>query len=144
MTRFLARLPQIQGEVEKSLGKTHNALCELPKKPSDDPWSEISAVLHEFTSDVARHVKGVPISSVTPLSDLSSERDGKGLIQAINTAQESFRISIRVTAPNFRPFVKKDANDKPLHSASFLRNEEGDEFEDDISDEEIEDNHVTG
>jgi len=138
---FFARLPQIQGEVEKSLMKTRNALLELPKKPSDDPRSEISTLLHEFTSDVARHVEGVPIGSIT---DPSSERDGKGLIQAINAVQETFRISIRVTAPNFRPSVKKGANDKPLHQAAFLRDEEGDEFEDDVSDEEIECNHVTG
>jgi hypothetical protein len=130
MTGFLARLPQIHEELDKSLMRTRDALLQLPKQPSDDPRGEISTLLHEFTRDVARHVEGVPIGSIIPSSDHSSGGNRKGLIQSINAAQERFRISIRVTAPNFRPFEKKDASSKHLHSASFLRHEEGSEFED--------------
>lgn len=140
MTGFLPRLPQIHEEIEKSLMITRGALLELPKKPSDDPRSEISTLLHEFTSNVARHIEGVPIGSVVPFS---GGGDGKGLIQSINAAQENFRISIRVTAPNFRPFEKKDADTKYLHSApKFLKHEEGDELVDDINEEVA--NYATG
>lgn len=127
-------------ELEKSILLTSNALHQLPKKPSDDPRSEISTLLHQFTSDVSQHVEGMPIRSKIPFSNISNEGNGRGLIQSINIAQDSFRISIRVTAPNFRPFEMKDGHKKHLQSASFLRHEEGDEF-DDMSDHES--NQVT-
>jgi len=130
---FLARLPQIQDELEKSLMITRDALLQLPKKPSDEPQAEISSLLHEFTSNVARHVEGVPTGDLAPFSG-SNGRNAKGLIQSINAAQEKFRISIRVTAPNFRPFEKKDAKRRHLGPTSFLEHEEGDEFEDCTSD----------
>lgn len=131
--RFLARLPQIQMELEKSILLTSDALHQLPKKPSDDPRGEISTLLHEFASDLSRHVEGIPIRSTVAFSN---EENSRGLIQSINVAQDCFRISIRATAPNFRPFEAKDGHKKHLRSASFLRHEEGDEFDDEMSDDE--------
>lgn len=120
---------------------TRNALLQLPKKPSDEPQAEIYFLLHQFTTDVARHVEGIPTCSVVPFSSLSSGDNAKGLIQSMNTAQESFRISIRITAPNFRPFERKDADRRHLGAAPFLKHEEGDKFEDCESDE---DEHCMG
>lgn len=131
---LVVRLPQIQEELEKSIMSTRNNLIQLPKKPSDDPRSEISALLHDFTIDVARHVEGVPICTVGPFANHSKGREG--LIQDINAAQGRFHTSIRATAPNFRPFEKKDAQNKHLHSPAFLRLEEGDGFEDEMSNDE--------
>jgi len=113
---------------------TRTNLIQLPKKPSEDPRSEISALLHNFTSDVARHVEGVPICAIGPFANQSKGREG--LIQDINAAQGKFHTSIRATAPNFRPFEKKDAKNKHLHSPAFLRLEEGDGFGDEMSDDE--------
>lgn len=136
---FVIRLPQIHEELEKALGVTRNSLIQLPKKPSEDPRSEISTLLHDFTRDVARHVEGVPISTIGPFANHSKVEKGsfrEGLIQDINAAQEKFYIMVRSTAPNFRPFEKKDAQKKHLHSAAFLRLEEGDGFKDEMSDDE--------
>ena len=113
---------------------TRNNLISLPKEPSEDPRSEISTLLHDFTSDVARHVEGVPISTIGLFANHPKDRGG--LIQDINTAQGKFHTLIRATAPNFRPFEKKDAQKKHLHSPAFLRLEEGDGFEGEMSDDE--------
>lgn len=110
--------------------QTRDFLALLPSKPSDDPRSEISALLHAFTSDISRHVEGMSNISSTNATSFS----GQGLIQSINPALEKFRRAIRYTAPNFRPFEKEDSLCKHLHEASFLRSEEGDECEDEASD----------
>lgn len=115
---------------------TRHNLFQLPKKPSSDPRNEISTVLHDFTSDVARHVEGVPISTTSPFLNRSKGSSREGLIQDINAAQERFHKVIRATAPNFRPFERKDANSKHLHSPTFLRLEEGDGFEGEMSEDE--------
>lgn len=132
----LCRLPQIQEELEKSLAFTRNNLTQLPKQPSNDPRGEISALLHGFASDVSRHIEGLPISTAGPFANRAKESPREGLIQDINAAQEKFLQQIRATAPNFRPFEKKDAENKHLHSAAFLRLEEGDGFGDEMSDDE--------
>ena len=106
--------------------KATTDLGRLPKKPSDDPRSEISTLLHKFTSDLGRHVEGLP--QVIGTFDFSGDsKFEKGFIQSINAAQEVFRIEIRSTAPNFQPFEKKDAQSKHLSRPYFLRSEEGDE-----------------
>ena len=117
---------------------TRNNLIELPKQPSNDPRGEISTLLHGFASDVSRHIEGLPISTIGPFADRSKESPREGLIQDINAAQEIFLDLIRTTAPNFRPFEKKDAQNKHLHSAAFLRLEEGNRFSDEMSDDENE------
>ena len=131
------RLPQIQEELEKSITKARIDLARLPRKPSDDPRSEISALLHKFASDLGRHVEGLPqvIGTFESSGDSNFE---KGLIQSVNTAQQLFRIEIRSTAPNFQPFEQKDAQSKHLSPAYFLRSEEGDQCEDETSDVEDE------
>ena len=116
--------------------KTSTDLARLPKKPSDDPRSEISALLHKFTSDLGRHVEGLP----QVIGTFESTGD-EGLIQSVNAAQQLFRITIRSTAPNFQPFEKKDAQSKHLSLPYFLRSEEGDQCEDEGSSSEDEDHN---
>ncbi|KAF8805241.1 hypothetical protein BYT27DRAFT_7224945 [Phlegmacium glaucopus] len=118
------RLPQIQDELEKTIIRTRSLLVELPRAPSSDPRNEISTLLHNFTSDLARHIEGVP--------------DEDGLLQAIRPAQERFRKVIRMTAPNFRPFEQKYEGQRHLGRPSFLVNEEGEEGEDEASETEDE------
>jgi hypothetical protein len=48
-----------------------------------------------------------------------------GLIQLIRPAQEKFKLAIRQTAPEFRPFEKRFAGSKTFGRAKFLKNEEG-------------------
>ena len=108
------RLPEIQDELEKSIIRARDLLDSLPKPPSDDPRGEISSLLHTFTSDLAQEIRGVP--------------DEDGLLQAIRPAQEIFRRAIRMTAPNFRPFEKRFSGTRHLGKATFLHNEEGEEW----------------
>ena len=105
------RLPEIQDELEKSIIRAREVLDSLPKPPSDDPRGEISSLLHIFTSDLAREIRGVP--------------DEDGLLQAIRVAQEKFRKAIRMTAPAFRPFEQKFKKTRHLGQATFLHGEEG-------------------
>lgn len=116
------RLPKIQDELEKSIHKAQSSLSLLPKAPSSDPRNEILSLLHEFMTDVSRHVEGVP--------------DEDGLLQAIRPAQERFRRAVRGTAPRFRPFERKFRGERGLKPAAFLSFEEG---EGDVEEDEDED-----
>jgi len=127
-------LPEIQDELERSIITTRKLLGQLPRAPSSDPRSEISTLLHAFTSDLLRHVEGVPDD------EHSTFGAGIGLIQAIRPAQERFRRAIRETAPNFKPFERGSGGKKHLPRPEFLRSEEGEGEE---SDDEKEGSSVT-
>jgi hypothetical protein len=70
-------------------------------------------LIHSFTIDLARHVEGVP--------------NHDGLLQTIRPLQDKFRKSIRMTAPNFRPFESSLKETRHLGRASFLANEESED-----------------
>lgn len=97
----------------------------LPRAPSVNPQAEISSMLHNFVTDLERHLEGVP--------------DEDGLLQAIRPAQERFRRNIRQTAPNFRPFEKAYDGEQHLHRAAFLVQEEGQAWEGEDSEDELSD-----
>ena len=132
-----SRLPEIQDELERSIFTTRNLLGQLPRAPSSDPRGEISTLLHMFTSDLLRHVEGVPDD------EHSTFGSGIGLIQAIRPAQERFRRAIRETAPNFKPFERGSGGKKHLPRPAFLRSEDGDEGEE-TDDEEDEGSNTEG
>lgn len=100
----------LQEELQELLRKTDDALRALPKPPSIDPLTEILNVISEFARDIAKHVDGLP--------------NRNGLLQAIRPAQETFRQTIRKTAPDFRPSERGDAEVTPLLPPSFLDCEE--------------------
>ncbi|KAG6827859.1 hypothetical protein H0H92_010192 [Tricholoma furcatifolium] len=108
------RLPEIQEEIDRSVANTREAIRNLPKPPSSDPRSEISTLIHNFVRDLAQHVAGTPTD---------------GLLQAIRPEHESFRRSIRATAPDFQPFERRYRNKKKIGRAEFLVDEEGHEDE---------------
>ena len=128
-------MPEIQDELERSILATRKLLGQLPRAPSSDPRSEISTLLHSFTSDLLRHVEGVPDD------EHSTFGAGIGLIQAIRPAQDRFRRAIRETAPNFKPFERGTSSRRYLPRPEFLRSEEGDEGE--ASDDQEEGGSVT-
>ena len=107
------RLPEIYKELEKTISETRERLNKLPKAPSSDPVKDISSLIYTFTTDLSRHVEGVP--------------DQDGLLQTIRPAQEKFRKAIQATAPNFRPYEEKFKANRSLTSPSFLLNEEDQE-----------------
>ena len=115
LTISITRLPEIHEELEKSIINTRRLLSTLPKAPSSDPLNEICTLIHSFTIDLGRHVEGVP--------------NHDGLLQTIRPLQEKFRKSIRMTAPNFRPFESSLKEKRHLGRALFLANEE---FEDNV------------
>ncbi|KDR69882.1 hypothetical protein GALMADRAFT_145261 [Galerina marginata CBS 339.88] len=122
------RIPIIQEALQKSMTDTRHLLSQLPRAPTSDPHSEILTLIYNFASDLAHHVEGVP--------DDAEFGSGRGLIQTIRPVQDSFRIKIRRTAPDFQPFEKKDSSTKRLQVAEFLKAEEGDEFEKQTMDEQ--------
>jgi hypothetical protein len=61
----------------------------------------------DFHRDVSAQVEGIP--------------DGDGLIQQLRTAQDKFRKAIKASTPGFRPYKRKDEDDKYIMPAiSFL------------------------
>ncbi|KAF9558114.1 hypothetical protein CPC08DRAFT_639388 [Agrocybe pediades] len=116
------RLPQIYYELEENISNARRDLASLPPPPSDNPHTEIAALIHKFMNEVAKHVEGVPHAD--------------GLLQLIRPMHESFRIDIRSTAPIFRPFEKKHDGTQHIHRAPFLVNEEGEIWDGEESDVE--------
>ncbi|KAG6810925.1 hypothetical protein H0H92_009760 [Tricholoma furcatifolium] len=114
------RLPEIQEEINRSIANTRESINNLPKPPSRDPRNEISTLLHNFVRDLAKRVTGTPTD---------------GLLQAIRPEQDSFRRSIRATAPDFQPFEKRYRRKKKIGRARFLVGEEGHEDETTIDDD---------
>ena len=114
LKKTMIRLPEIQKEIEAKLDETRKLLQRLPAQASDDPFLDIIALLHGFTSDIDQHVKGVP------------KRDG--FLQLIRPEHEKFRRRIRETAPNFRPYERKLKGKKHLPSTRFL-SQDGEEDE---------------
>lgn len=104
------RLPEIHEELQNHLRKTEKQIQDLPKPPSSDPFGEILHLIGEFTRSLARHLEGTPGSN--------------GLIQSIRPAQIQFQRAIRATAPDFRPYARKDAQARSLPGMPFLENEE--------------------
>ena len=116
------RLSEIHQELEKSIAATRGFLIGLPKAPSSDSLNKICTLIHSFTVDLARHIEGIP--------------NHDGLLQTIRPAHEKFRKSIRMTAPNFRPFESSLKEQRHLSRASFLANEETEDEAGEASDNE--------
>uniref|UniRef100_A0A0W0FU61 P-loop containing nucleoside triphosphate hydrolase protein n=1 Tax=Moniliophthora roreri TaxID=221103 RepID=A0A0W0FU61_MONRR len=115
------RLPEIQGELENAILEVRNSLQALPKEPSNDPVRDITNMIYNFVDDVKKHMEGVPT------------RDG--LLQNIRPHQERFRLAIRNTAPNFKPFERsRDLKSSPSARPDFIIQEEGDLVSDDLED----------
>ncbi|KAF4620301.1 hypothetical protein D9613_001087 [Agrocybe pediades] len=116
------RLPQIYQELEENITNARRDLASLPPPPSDNPHTEIAALIHKFMNEVAKHVEGIP--------------QADGLLQRIRPMNETFRINIRSTAPVFRPFEKKHDGKQHIHRAPFLVAEEGEIWDGEESDPE--------
>lgn len=79
--------------MEREVQKTMDALSKLPPPPSSNPLQEILALLNDFARTVTQHVTGIP--------------EQNGIIQKVRHAQDGFRGSILSTAPDFRPYERK-------------------------------------
>ncbi|PCH35504.1 hypothetical protein WOLCODRAFT_145834 [Wolfiporia cocos MD-104 SS10] len=110
------RLPELQDELQALLHKTEDGLRQLPKPPSSDAFAEILHLISEFCRDLTRHLEGTP--------------DEAGLLQAIQPLKDKFRMTIRETAPDFRPYKKLPSRqsgtyeDSAFSMPDFLSNEE--------------------
>lgn len=67
-------------------------------------------MLHSFTTDLSKHVEGIP--------------ESHGLLQRIRPHHDLFRKEIRRTAPDFRPYERRYAFQRSLAPPKFLSNEE--------------------
>ncbi|KAJ3812204.1 P-loop containing nucleoside triphosphate hydrolase protein [Lentinula aff. lateritia] len=120
------RLPEIREELQQLMHQTRKDLAQLPKEPSQDPMSDISAMIYSFGSRLSRVLEGTP--------------EAEALLQCIRPAQNAFKREIRKTAPNFRPYEKKYASQRNMAHFKFLNNED-DELE---RDQDSEDNTESG
>jgi hypothetical protein len=109
---FGTRLPELQGELDRLLEQVDDDISRLPDPPSSEPMVEIMQRIGIFVRSIEHIVAGAP--------------DENGLIQALLRPREEFKIGIRQTAPDFRPFEQpRDVNAAPvLPQPRFLSNEE--------------------
>ncbi|KAL1690988.1 P-loop containing nucleoside triphosphate hydrolase protein [Schizophyllum commune] len=104
------RLPEIHDEIEAALRGVSEMLEQLPPPPSADPRADIMRLVHAFTKAVAVEVAGVP--------------DPDGLHQKLRPAQDTFRRAIRGSAPAFRPYERRFADERSFSAPGFLENED--------------------
>ena len=64
----------------------------------------------EFTREVDRQTQGVP--------------EADGLLQQMSGEEERFQTEIRLTVPNYKPWISTDDHPPRLSSFDFLLNEE--------------------
>ena len=107
-----ARLPELQGELDRLLEQVNDDISALPDPPSSEPMVEIMKRIGVFVRSIEHIIAGAP--------------DENGLIQALHGPREQFKKRIRQTAPDFRPFEQpRDVSAAPvLPQPDFLSNEE--------------------
>ncbi|KAL0573674.1 hypothetical protein V5O48_008286, partial [Marasmius crinis-equi] len=110
------RLPEIRRELDNAIQEAKNGLRQLPKSPSADPLNEISDMIFKFKVDIDKHVEGVPNTD--------------GLHQTIRPFQQTFSRQIRKTAPNFKPYERRDGP-RAVAQPSFIEHEEKSEDSED-------------
>jgi GTP-binding protein EngB required for normal cell division len=88
------RLPGILVELQKLHRDTERDIQLLPKPPSNNPCQDILNLISNFTSDLSKHLEGIP-------------DDEEGLIQAILLQQNCFQRVIKATPPTFRPYERR-------------------------------------
>jgi hypothetical protein len=91
---YSCRLPEIQVELQKLHRDTERNIQLLPKPPSNNPCQDILNLISNFTSDLSKHLEGIP-------------DDEEGLIQAILLQQNCFQRVIKATPPTFRPYERR-------------------------------------
>ncbi|KZV84495.1 P-loop containing nucleoside triphosphate hydrolase protein [Exidia glandulosa HHB12029] len=107
LTALIAkRLPELQNEVTKLLAATETALQQLPPPPSEDPISELLGLIGGFSRTIATNVQGTP--------------EVDGLYQSIREEYQVFRRAIRSTAPDFRPFPRRDKDESSFLNPDFV------------------------
>jgi hypothetical protein len=107
-----ARLPELQGELDKLLDKVNDDISGLPEPPSSEPMVEIMNRIGVFVRSIGHVVDGAP--------------DENGLIQALQSPREQFKREIRRTAPDFLPLEqpRDESAALVLPQPGFLSNEE--------------------
>ena len=107
------RLPDLETELQTLIRRTRANIAELPQPPSSDPLAGMIQKIADFTSELDRHLEGLPQPS--------------GLLQRIFPHQKDFVTSIEETAPDFRTYEEPqsatDAMDTTPYSFSDGRND---------------------
>ncbi|KZS86992.1 P-loop containing nucleoside triphosphate hydrolase protein [Sistotremastrum niveocremeum HHB9708] len=93
-------LPALRQKVDESLTASTAQLRKLPPPLTMDPSSELLSMITGFSSDAQSHVNGTDAHVA--------------LVQENRSVYRKFKIAIRKTAPEFRPFLKKEANGAAL------------------------------
>jgi hypothetical protein len=93
----------MQDQVKANLRTTIAEISNLPKPPPIDPMTHLLDLLRIFADNFQRAVEGGP--------------NEECLIQDISKVFEEFRINIKSTAPNFRPFPDPGSVLVPFHNS---------------------------
>ena len=97
---YICSLPELQTELQTLIQTTLDGLAQLPEPPSSDPISEMLQLVDQFTRGLIGHVEGRP--------------EPGGLLQQIHPLHGSFRMAIRETVPDFRPYEQSKRGDNPI------------------------------
>lgn len=133
----LCRLPKLRDQAEKQLVGYRERLSQLPQELRFDASTEVLGRITEFSQEFAQMALGNGIEFFTGASmGTAIENDqysdgGKSFVQKNRATYEKFKVEIRRTAPDFRPFVNWQVYDNPFDSQRYNGgSEEEDEGED--------------
>jgi hypothetical protein len=117
------RVPEILQELHKLLQQIKEQLQDLPNAPSNDPVLELMHLINDFSDALYRQSDGL---SQETFHDVGGECVARShQFGAMRAAQEQFRMAIRATAPQFRPFAQSAAFQGSFSEPDFLAPEDG-------------------
>ncbi|KAF8510294.1 P-loop containing nucleoside triphosphate hydrolase protein [Hysterangium stoloniferum] len=106
-------LPQLQAEVRKALDETNSQLARLPPALSGDPSSNLMALVTQFCATFDGYAEG--------------RRNCERLVQENLKTYRTFKLAIRCSAPDFRPFECKDDDNEDTDISRQITEIVGDE-----------------
>lgn len=94
ITDCTPRLPELRQKVDDTLAASTAELKKLPAQLSLDPSSELLSMIGSFSGDAKAYVDGTQ-------TRVALVQDNRGIYR-------QFKIAIRKTAPEYRPYLRRE------------------------------------
>lgn len=111
----IVSLPKLRLDASESRDRTLEALKKLPPPVSDNPSADLLRMVTAFSNDFRNYINGI--------SDFAD------LIQKCKPAYEEFRVSIKQTMPDFRPYTAMEYEEHTFLTVDFADPEDAEDSE---------------
>lgn len=132
-------MPKLRDQAEKQLVGYRERLSQLPQELRFDTSTEVLGRITEFSQEFAQMALGNGIefftgaSMGTAIGNDQYSDGGKSFVQKNRATYENFKVEIRRTAPDFRPFVNWQMYDNPFDSQRYNGGSEDEDEGEDVN-----------